>query len=193
MGREPLPPARRLIGKITSHADPLVESTNTLALVVAWNAPFYPLYVLWVAGGGGMPWALLTGCSLPFFAAVLIVSRRFPLAARILFPVIGTINVAFCSVVLGEAAGEEIFLFACTVIAALAFRPHERLVMLCVAALPLGVHLALAGHYPIPPHIYTPAQYARLRSMNVISVTMLIILVGMVFSNARARLETTRV
>jgi hypothetical protein len=92
-----------------------------------------------------------------------------------------------------QRRGEEIFLFACTVIAALAFRPHERLVMLCVAALPLGVHLALAGHYPIPPHIYTPAQYAKLRSMNVISVTMLIILVGMVFSNARARLETTRV
>lgn len=192
MGRESLsfaPGLKGLFSRIVGHNDPLVGAANLIALVVAWNAPLYPLYVWWVAGAGGMPWALLTGCSLPFFGSILLVSRRFPLAARAMLPTVGTANTVWCSVIMGQAAGEELFLLPCGMIAALLFRPNERVLMLAVTSVPLLTHLLLAGHYPVPPHIYTGAQYDALRSMNIISVGMLTAFVGIVFSGVLAQSE----
>jgi hypothetical protein len=178
-----------LIGRITHNPDPLVAAASLIALVVAWNAPFYPLYVWAVAGAGGMPWAVLTAASLPFFGAIPFVARRSPLAARILLPVVGTVNTAWCSVLLGQAAGEELFLIPCVMIAVLLFRPGERLLMGVVALTPLAMHWLLAGHYPAPPHVYTAAQYAGLVSMNAISVGMLTGFVGILFSGLLAEAE----
>jgi hypothetical protein len=181
-----------LIGRLTGNVDPLVSTASLIALVVAWNAPFYPLYVWAVAGAGGMPWALATTASLPFFGAVPFVARRFPLAARIMLPLVGTINTAWCSVLLGQAAGEELFLIPCGMIAVLLFRPRERLLMAVVAAAPLAAHLLLAGRYPVPPHVYTVAQYASLTSMNAISVAMLTAFVGFLFAGVLAQSEKTQ-
>jgi hypothetical protein len=117
------------------------------------------------------------------------VAHRFPLAARIMLPVVGTVNTAWCSVLLGQAAGEELFLIPCGMIAVLLFRPRERLLMTAVALTPLAAHWLLAGHYPVPAHVYTASQYAALASMNAISVAMLTGFVGIVFSGVLAEAE----
>ena len=44
------PGLKGLFSRIVGHNDPLVGAANLIALVIAWNAPLYPLYVWWVAG-----------------------------------------------------------------------------------------------------------------------------------------------
>ncbi len=157
-----------------------------VALVVAWNTPFYPLYVWWVAGSGGMPWALLTVCSFPFFAGIYLIARWSSLAARIALPLVGVCNTIFCTWLLGEPAGEQLFLLPCATLGAMLFHPRERVAMLGLAALPLVAFVALQGRYPAPPHLYTAEQYRALLSMNAISVGCLTIFLGVVFARRLA-------
>ncbi|MBC7580273.1 MAG: hypothetical protein H7312_23340, partial [Tardiphaga sp.] len=55
--------------------DPLAVLANTVALVIAGNQPFYPLYLHAIVGQSAWP-AWLTLITMPLFAAVPAVSRR---------------------------------------------------------------------------------------------------------------------
>jgi hypothetical protein len=180
------------VWRYAANDDPLAAAGNLIAVVVAWNTPFYPLYVGWVAGWQGMPWALLSWCSLPFFAAVPAVARRSPLAGRVILPVVGTVNTLFCTWVFGTAAGEQLFLLACIMIAALLFRPRERLVMLATAGFPMLAYWLLEDRFPAPPHRYDAVSEAGLTSMNAASVACLIVFVGIVISSRSAEAEQGR-
>jgi hypothetical protein len=170
--------------RYVANDDPLVAASNFLAVVIAWNTPLYPVYAGWVAGWAGMPWLLLTWLSFPFFAAVPAVSRRSPMAGRVMFPVVGTINTLFCTWLLGVAAGEQLFLLSCIMIAALSFRPRERLVMLATAIFPMLAYWLLADRFPPPPHLYEASEAAGLLSMNAASVGILTIFSAIIFARA---------
>jgi len=92
----------------------------------------------------------------------------------------------FCTWLLGERSGTELFLIPCITLASLLFGAGERFWMLLLAALPLAAYILLHGHYASPPHPYQDDAYAALLSMNAISVGTLSIFLGIVFSGLYA-------
>ena len=169
-----------------SNDDPLAAAGDKVALVLAGNTPFYPMYVVGLAGSEGMPALLMTLFVFPVFAMVPAISRRYPLLGRATLSLAGTVNSVFCTWLLGEMSGTELFLIPCITLASLLFRAGERLLMLLLAALPLGAYILLHGHFGPPPHIYQDEAYAALFSMNAISVGTLSIFLGIVFSGLYA-------
>ncbi len=166
--------------------DPQVAAANTVALMVAWNTPFYPLYVWWAAGSDGMPYALATWCSLPFFAVIPEVAKRAPRAGRAMLPVVGVVNSLFCSWLLGGASGTELFNLPCVLLGGLLFRPSEPWLKYTMTGLPLVVLFAFHGRYGSPPHVYTAEQYHALFSMNLFSVATLFGFLGLLFAPSNA-------
>jgi len=170
------------LGAYAAHEEPLAAAGNKVALMLAGNTPFYPLYVAWLAGSDGMPWLLMTQLVFPFFLAVPAIARRQPLLGRMTLCLVGTANTVLGTWLLGEKAGVELFLVPCITLASLLFGAGERGLMPLLAALPLGAYYFLHGHYGTPPHLYAEESYAALFSMNAISVGTLSIFLGIVFS-----------
>lgn len=181
----------RAIRRYLAHDDPLVATGNTIALVVAWNQPFYPLYLYWLVSPAIAP-SFLTFLSTPFFLAVPAVSRRHSLIGRALLPLTGIANTVLSAKAFGEASGVELFLAPCVMIAAMLFRQSERIVMFALVGLGFVVFGGLHGGYGAPLHLYTADEYARFLRLNALSVGTLIAFVGIVFANAVAQIEAGR-
>ena len=191
MGRQPLSasPFRKLtlhylrgawagFRRLFEHDDPLVASSNLVALVVLWNQPFYPLYV-WL-GVSDVIWpSLFTFLSTPFFLAVPLLARFRPLASRVLLPLVGTANTLVCAKVFGVASGVEVFLIPCALIPCVFFHPSERWISLALIALPFLAYLGLHGSYGEPVHVYSPEEYSAFLTMNALSAAMLTVFVGL--------------
>ena len=169
-----------------SNDQPLAAAGNKVALVLAGNAPFYPMYVVGLVGSEGMPTLLMTLFSFPFFATIPAISRRYPLLGRATLSIAGSANTVFCTWLLGERSGTELFLIPCITLASLLFGTGERVWALLLAALPLGAYILLHGHFWPPPHLYQDSAYSALFSMNAISVGTLSIFLGIVFSGLYA-------
>ena len=174
-----------------AHDDPLVAAGNLIALVVAANQPFYPLYLYAIVGEGVEP-SYFTFLSTPFFLAVPAVARRNSLAGRALLPIAGIGNTVLCTKLFGEASGVELFLAPCIMIAAMLFRRRERPIMLALVGLAFLVFAGLHGRYGAPFHAYTAEAYARFLRLNAFSVGTLVAFIGLTFSNALAQIEGKR-
>jgi hypothetical protein len=180
------------LARLTAHPDPLTETGNFIALVLAWNAPLYPLYVWLLTGAAALPSSLMTAFSLPVMAAVPAVSRRSGLAGRAMLCLAGTGNTVWCSWVLGEPAGVALFLLPCVMLAALLFRATEWPAYAPLVAFPLLCGWFMPGRLPPPPHLYSAAQYGHLLNMNAASVGVLIAFLGYIFARERdARTSVT--
>ncbi|MGP9813715.1 hypothetical protein ACTZWT_19575 [Rhodopseudomonas sp. NSM] len=173
---------RTRLADFAANNDPLAATGNLVALVLAGNTPFYPIYVAVVAGPGGMPWLLLTLLSFPFFCLVPVIARRNPRLGRITLSLTATGNTVFCTWLLGVPSGIELFLLPCATLSSLLLRRSERLLMLPLAGLPVAAYFFLHGRYGAPPHAYSADEYAALFSMNAISAAMISIFIGIVFS-----------
>lgn len=161
-------------------------------MVVAWNTPFYPLYVLWVAGREGMPLAWLTLCAFPFFLAVPSATRRASWLGRAMLPIVGVANTVFCTWLLGAASGTELFFLPCVLLGGLLFRPPERWLQRALIVLPIATMFLLHGHYGIPPHVYTTEHYQALFTMNLFSVATLSGFLALVFAPGSGAADKTR-
>ncbi len=170
------------LGAALAHDDPRVAAGNLVAAVLAWNTPFYPLYLLWVVGTDAFPSAWLTLCSLPLWIAVPWLSHRNALAARILLPLAGMANIVFCTWILGEAGGTELFLAPTTILAGLLFRRSERWLLAGLGCLPLVLYFGLSGHYGAPLHEYSAAQNLAMLRLNAGSVATFSIFLAYVAS-----------
>jgi hypothetical protein len=164
---------RRLWRRYVWSGDPRVAVANLVAMVLAWNTPFYPLYLRGAAGEGIWPGAWLTLCVFPFFLSVPAVTRGRPLLGRVLLVVIGTGNTVFCTWLLGEASGTELFLLPCVTLAALLFRRNEHVPLFGLLALPIVVGVALDGRYPASPFVCVGVACSGIVWMNAISVGVL--------------------
>ncbi|MGF6257214.1 hypothetical protein [Ensifer sp. LBL] len=174
--------------RYADHPDPRVACANTIALLVASNQPFYPLYVLWAVRQDITP-VWFTFFSTPFFLAVPALSRRSGVAGRVLLPLTGIANTVLSAWLFGVASAVEIFLIPCSVIALLLFRPSERAVAFTLAGLALVAFLFLHEVYGAPMIDYTAQEYAALARLNAISAAMLTGFVALVFSNRLAEAE----
>jgi hypothetical protein len=165
--------------------DPVVAAGNAVALVVASNQPFYPLYLYWLIGDG-FALSFFTFLSTPFFIAVPALARRNSRAGRALLPLTGIANTVLCAKLFGIESGVEFFLAPCVVLAGLLFRPRERIIMLALAGLGIAAFLGLHDRYGAPAYPYSAAQYATLLRLNVTSVLTLLAFIGLSFANAFA-------
>jgi hypothetical protein len=110
----------------------------------------------------------------------------YPFLGRVTLALAGAINTVFCTWLLGERSGTELFLIPCAMLASLLFGASERRWMLTLAALPLCAYIFLHGNYGAPPYLYRSDAYAALFSMNAFSVGTLSIFLGIVFSGLYA-------
>ena len=94
----------RWVAAYAANPDPRVASCNTIALLVASNQPFYPLYVYFSVSPHIAP-TLLTFLSTPFFLAIPAISRRSPVLGRALLPLTGLANVVVSAKAFGAASG----------------------------------------------------------------------------------------
>lgn len=168
------------------NADPLAALANTVALVVAGNQPFYPLYLHYIVGRSAWPiW--ITLITTPLFALVPAVARRNPLAGRAMLPVVGTLNGVLAVKLIGTETGVELFLLPCVLLATILLRPSERLAMLLVVALPFAAYFLADPFVGAPLATYSAGEYRSIVSMNAFSVASLFALIGFAFPSERVR------
>lgn len=171
------------IQRYVAHDDPLVAACNLLAVVVAWNQPFYPLYVYWSVSPVVWP-TYYAFFSTAFFLAVPLMSRLDGRYGRAMLPLVGIGNTIVCTKVFGVASGTETFLIACALIPALFFRASEPVFRYGLIALAFIVYFGLHGSYGEAFHTYTPEEYSSFFTLNALSAATLTVFVGLLASNA---------
>ena len=169
-----------------AHSDPLVATSNFVAMVLAWNQPCFPLYLWFVVGSDAWIEApdILSGL---FFLAIPAIARRYPLLGRALLPIFGVANIIAVSWILGEAAGTWLLFFPCGMLAALSLRWHERWWMLGLSALPMLAWLATRRRLGAPPLSLSVEQMGSIWTMNAMSAFALVVFFGWVFARSAAR------
>ncbi len=146
-------------------------------MVIAWNQPYYPLYLWWIVGRDawvGIPDAF----SGILFFAVPAIARRSGMLGRVAMVVLSVANVVFCSMMLGEAAGVQLLFLPCGMLAAMLFTWRERFVMLAMTALPLVVWLMTRGRLDIPLVRFSQEAYASFFTLNAVSAGSLMVFFG---------------
>jgi hypothetical protein len=179
-------PLKSLLARLRAYAghdDPLVAATNLVALIVASNLPFYPVYHLALIGWDAWPSLLEVPVSLVFFAMPWV-SRRWSLPGRALPPLIGTANALFCMKIMGEASGNALFLVPCVVVAALSFRSNERWVMLPLVWLPVAAFLLSIDRLGPPLSPFTDAEFAVMLRLNAVSAGLFVGFIGMLYGRS---------
>lgn len=129
--------------------DPLTSACMSVSTVIALNKPIYPLYVWWLAPDA-LSASFWTVASFPLYAALPFLARRNALAARIGLIVVGTIDTAIISAVLGAGAGAWLFLFACLMLAAMSFHAEETWTRRIAIAAVYLVFAATFGRFASP-------------------------------------------
>lgn len=168
-----------------AHDDPLVAAGNLIALVVASNQPFYPLYVYWSVGPDIGP-TFYTFLSTPLFLAVPAVSRVSTLAGRVLLPLAGIANTILSAKAFGVQSGVEIFLMPCILLAFVLLRPRERMASFGAAGIGILAFLGLHDRYGAPFHLYSGEEYASFVTLNALSAATLVAFIGLLISTLMA-------
>lgn len=178
--------AVRALDLYVDSAHPLQRANNVLALLVAANQPFYPLYVRGFAGpDGGV--TFLTLLTTPLFLAVPALSRGAPGYAIASVPVIGLLNAAIATIALGRSVGIELFIVPCLAVAALVTDKSNAKVVLPGALAALMVFLLVYAADPGPLHRFDESARAVVYRLNAICVASLTIYILVAFSIARWR------
>ena len=167
-----------LVRRYAAADDRRVAASNLVALVLAWNTPFYPLYLLGAAGPEMRDAAWLTLFAFPVFLLVPAVTRWNGIWGRVLLVVAGTVNSLYCTWLLGEASGTALFLLPCITLAALVFRRVEPGALFTLLALPIVAGIAMNGRYPISPFACIGADCSAMVWLNAVSVAILLAFLG---------------
>lgn len=167
--------------------DPAAETANFIALVVGWNGPFYPLYLLGLIGRHAAPIAPLTLFATPLFLGLPWLSRRSSLAGRFGLVLVGTFNTLWCMKLMGPGSGVASFLLPCIALAALLFRAREQWAMLIAAGLPLACYFVPASVLGAPLMRLSAPELSRLYALNAASVFLLAVVLAVQFARLLQR------
>ncbi len=170
-----------LVRRYANHPDAQAEAANWVALMVGSNTPFYPLYLLAMPGHGIFPAGWLTLCATPFFLTVPAVARIDPLLGRLFLLAVGTANSVFVSWILGPGSSTYLFLLPCAILAALLYRPTERLLRLAVLGVVLAAFLLCVYWLPSLTGL-APDTQAALTRLNAFSVLCLTAFLALTFA-----------
>nr|WP_047576400.1 hypothetical protein [Methylobacterium sp. ZNC0032] len=150
---------------------------NTLALVIASNQPFYPLYLYWAVSPTIWP-SFFAFSSTPMFALVPLAMRRHSTLGRSLFLIAGIGNTLLCRFIFGDASGVDVFLFPCLMLAVLLFDKSERVYAALFVGLGFVAYLIPASVFGGPVHLYLPEEYSALARLNFLSAASLTVVIG---------------
>ena len=153
-----------------ANPDPPAASANTLALVLAYNGPAFPLY-LYLLAGNAYRLSLLELWSVPAFALVPYVARRHSLVGRLMLAALSTLNTVIFVLLYGARAELQMFLLPCILLGLLF--PRERLLAWAVAGVPL-LAFVLLRHHLHGVGRFTDAQYAAMAGLNEVSAATLV-------------------
>lgn len=174
--------AWRWVGRYMHHPDPPAAAMNRVAMVIGWNTPLYPLYLLAMPGTGLFPAGWLTLSATPLFLAVPAVMRRSALAGRLLMPAVGAANSVFGVWVMGPASGTTLFLLPCAILAALLHRPAELHWRLAVLAFVAAAYLLCVSDVLHPLTKLAPETSAAIFRLNGFSLVCLMAFLALVFA-----------
>lgn len=174
-----------------AHPDPATAAANLVALVVASNGPFYPIYVLALIGWD-RPGAWLTMLASPLFFAVPAISHRSARAGRVALPLVGIANTVWCAALFGSTSGIPLFLLPCIVLALLVPHTDERRSGLLLAGLAIACISVLTEVSFDGLMVLSPSALASLARLNVLSATTLTAFVALTLANARVTVTTMR-
>jgi len=172
------------------HPDPPARVANTVALVVASNQPFYPLYLHAIVGVSAWP-AWITLVTMPLFASIPAVARRNSLAGRAMLPIVGVVNGILATKLIGVATGVELFLLPCVLLATLLFRTTERAVMAIVLAWPFLAYFVLDKAIGAPMREFSADEYRSIIAMHAFSVASLLALIGLLCAPTSSNATST--
>lgn len=164
--------------------DDRTEAVIALSWLIVLNKPFYPLYV-WYLTGEGMLWSCLSMVAMPAYLAIALLARRYPLAARIAFPLVALADTLAETKLFGAASATELFLAPAALITALAFRPSEARIPRALILILYVALIALHGRLGEPLYLWTDASLAHLRELNIFAVASLTVFTVWRFSTCK--------
>jgi hypothetical protein len=170
------------VRRYADNPDPVVKVAGTVALVVASNQPFYPLYLYAIVGNKAWA-ACLTLLTTPLFLAVPAVATRYPLVGRAMLPVVGVLNTVLCVKLIGVSTAVELFLLPCVLLAAILFRTKERLTMISVLLIPFAAYFLVDGRLGDPLQTFDAERYTSIVALHAVSVSSLTALIGILFAS----------
>lgn len=166
--------------------DPLTRSTVTVAWVIFANKPIYPLYV-WYLVGNGVTASLGTLAAAPFFLAIPFVARRSGLAARIMLPIVGTLDTLFETKLFGPGSGTQLFFTACIMLAGVSFRPDEKWCQRGVAIIVFASFAFSRFYLGAPLHSWSKDDLAVLLNLNSFALACLLTFIALRFAGQDRR------
>jgi hypothetical protein len=173
-----------------AHADPATQTANLVAMVVGWNGPFYPIYMVALVGWKIALPSLLTTFAAPFFLTVPLLSRQSSSLGRLALPVVGSANTFWCLKLLGHETAVELFFLPCIVLATLLFRNGERWLFWSAATLPVALYMVPQQWIGQPVIVLSAAEASRLAALNEGSVFTLMVFIAVQFASLLRDLET---
>ncbi|GLS17051.1 hypothetical protein GCM10007874_00660 [Labrys miyagiensis] len=184
------------LGRINAYFgndEPHLAAAGSVALIIAGNQPFYPLYVAAIAGGKFWP-ALLTWFSTPFFLAVPAVCRRAPLSGRLLLAACAIGNTMVTAAALGPRSWVELFYLPCLALAPLLFAGKEAGYGLIACVIGSGVGLlVIHGSHQHGLAAFDDEQFRALARLHGFSVAGLLIVFAFLALRLRRQLRATTV
>jgi hypothetical protein len=173
--------------QIRQPLDPLTQATVTIAWVIVFNKPFYPVYI-WYLVGNGVAASCATLLAVPLFLAIPFIARLSPFAARLALPVVGTLDTLFETKLFGQGSGTELFFGACIMLAALSFVSDEKWWQRGTAAFVFAVFL-FAQYFLGPPlHVWSDPDLAILLRLNTFSVACLMAFIAIRYAGLETRI-----
>jgi hypothetical protein len=160
--------------------DPRTAASVAVAWVIFANKPFYPIYVWWLVGSG-VASSLWTMLAAPFFLAVALMGRRWPLAARCGLPLVGTLDTLCETKLFGSGSGTELFLAPCIMLAAMSFHASEKWVQRGLIVLVFAAFALTHGRLGTALHVFDDKALATLLNLNAFAVASLMAFIALRF------------
>ena len=170
----------RRLQRYSDYPDPAAAAANTVAVVVALNGPFYPVYVVLMIGVAGAA-SVVTMIASPIFFAVPWIARRSSAAGRAALALVGILNTIWCVKLFGPASEVQLFCVPCIMLAALLYRGWERIVALPLIGLAILALAAPDSLYGVPLIAFSPEQARALTRLHMISAATLTGLIALQF------------
>jgi len=170
---------RDVVAAYANHHDERAAVSNRLALIIASNQPFYPLYV-YLVSPALFTESLFTLFTTPLFLAIPAWTRRHPRSGRALVSLVGAGNTLICVAAYGPQSGVELFFMACAVMAALPFRADERRISYGLLVIIAVTHFAARYVFEVPGN---PAIGEGLVTLHGYSVFGLLTLIAILFAS----------
>ena len=155
------------------------------AWIILLNKPTYPLTVWALIGAHAAALSLATIASAPLYALIPALASRSAWSARLALPLVGLADTLYSTKLMGPAAGTELFLFPCALLAIVGFSAGEAIASRTLVILIYCASLALHGRYGAPLEDWGAEDPARLFALNAFSAASLSAFIGLRFARAK--------